>query len=280
MKISMKLTAVALAAGLLAGCAGPNQRANDNYLLCAIAGGLVGGGLAAATADTSGAAIGGAAVGAALSLLLCPTEEAEAAPMEAAAPVCAEVPPAGALLDAQGCAFDSDSDGVVDGIDMCANTPIGVTVDRVGCPLDTDKDGVADFEDMCPGTPLGTIVDKTGCPLAGEKILSLTGVNFAFDKAVLTADAEEVLEEAVTLLKNTDSVIEVRVEGHTDSIGSDTYNKALSQKRAEAVVAYLVSRGLKSHSLMAVGMGETAPVASNDTDAGRAANRRVDFVVQ
>ncbi len=278
MKISMKLTAVALAAGLLAGCAGPNKQADDNYLLCAIAGGLVGGGLAAAAADTSGAAIGGAAVGAALSLLLCPTEEA--APVEAAAPVCAEVPPAGALLDAQGCAFDSDSDGVVDGIDMCANTPIGVTVDRVGCPLDTDKDGVADFEDMCPGTPLGTIVDKTGCPLAGEKILSLTGVNFAFDKAVLTTEAEGVLEEAVDLLKTTDSVIEVRVEGHTDSIGTEAYNKTLSQERAEAVVAYLVSRGVKSHSLMAVGMGETSPLANNDTKAGRAANRRVDFVVQ
>jgi OOP family OmpA-OmpF porin len=279
MKISKKLTAVALAAGLLAGCAGPNQRANDNYLLCAISGGLVAGAAVGATSGGQGA-VGGALVGAALALILCPSDETVAAPVEAAAPVCAEVPPAGALLDAQGCAFDSDSDGVVDGVDMCANTPTGVKVDRVGCPLDSDKDGVADFEDMCPGTPLGTIVDETGCPLAGEKILSLTGVNFAFDKAVLTSDAEGVLEEAVTLLKDTDSVIEVRVEGHTDSIGSDVYNKTLSQKRAEAVVAYLVSRGVKSYSLMAVGMGESAPVANNDTDAGRAANRRVDFVVQ
>tara|TARA_R110001606_G_scaffold399310_1_gene584699 strand:- start:30948 stop:31784 length:837 start_codon:yes stop_codon:yes gene_type:complete len=278
MKISMKLTAVALAAGLLAGCAGPNKQADDNYLLCAIAGGLVGGAVTAAAVDGGSSAVGGAIVGGALALLLCPTEE-EAAPVEAA-PVCAEVPPAGALLDAQGCAFDSDSDGVVDGIDMCANTPEGVTVDRVGCPIDTDKDGVADYKDMCPATPLGTIVDETGCPLKGEKILSLTGVNFAFDKAVLTTEAEGVLEEAVDLLKNTDSVIEVRVEGHTDSIGTEAYNKTLSQKRAEAVVAYLVSRGVKSHSLMAIGMGETSPVANNDTDAGRKANRRVDFVVQ
>jgi len=280
MKISMKLTAVALAAGLLAGCAGPSKQADDNYLLCAIAGGLVGGAAVAAASGDGQSAVGGALVGAALSLILCPTEEAVAAePVEAAA-VCAEVPPAGALLDAQGCAYDSDSDGVVDGIDMCANTPEGVTVDRVGCPLDTDKDGVADYKDLCPGTPLGTIVDETGCPLKGEKILSLTGVNFAFDKAVLTTEAETVLEQAVDLLKNTDSVIEVRVEGHTDSIGSDAYNKTLSQARAEAVVAYLVSRGVKSHSLMAVGMGESSPVAGNDTDAGRAANRRVDFIVQ
>lgn len=266
MKISMKLTAVALVAGLLAGCAGPNKQANENYLLCSLAGGLVGGGLAAAAADTSGAAVGGAVVGAALSLLLCPTEEAEAAPVEAA-PV--EVAP-----------LDSDSDGVFDDKDMCPNTPVGVSVDSVGCPLDTDKDGVADYKDMCPGTPLGTVVDEAGCPLKGEKILSLTGVNFAFDKAVLTPNAETVLEEAVTLLKNSDSVIEVRVEGHTDSVGTETYNKKLSQERAEAVVAYLVSRGVKSHGLIAVGMGETSPEASNDTAAGRAANRRVDFVVQ
>jgi len=279
MKISMKLTAVALAASLLAGCAGPSKQADQNYLLCAIAGGLVGGAAVAAASGDGQSAVAGAVVGGALSLLLCPGEEEAVAPVEAA-PVCAEVPPAGALLDAQGCAFDSDADGVVDGIDMCANTPEGVKVDRVGCPLDTDKDGVADYKDMCPGTPLGTIVDETGCPLKGEKILSLTGVNFAFDKAVLTADAQGVLEEAVELLKNTDSMIEVRVEGHTDSRGTDAYNMTLSQKRAEAVVAYLVSRGVKSNSLMAVGMGESTPVANNDTEAGRAANRRVDFVVQ
>tara|TARA_R110002049_G_scaffold14529_7_gene61128 strand:+ start:675 stop:1511 length:837 start_codon:yes stop_codon:yes gene_type:complete len=278
MKISMKLTAVALTAGLLAGCAGPSKQADDNYLLCAISGGLVAGAAVGATTGGQGA-VGGALVGAALALMLCPSDEAVAAPVEAA-PVCADVPPPGALLDAQGCAFDSDSDGVVDGVDLCANTPEGVTVDRVGCPLDSDRDGVADFEDMCPGTPLGTIVDPTGCPLAGEKILSLTGVNFAFDKAVLTSDAQNVLEEAVALLKNTDAVIEVRVEGHTDSLGSDAYNMTLSQKRSEAVVAYLVSRGVKSHGLKAVGMGETSPVANNDTEAGRAANRRVDFVVQ
>lgn len=277
MKISTKLTAVVLAAGLLAGCAGPNQRTTDNYIFCSIAGGLVAG---AATSATVGgqAGVAGAAVGAALALLLCPTEEAVAAPVEAA-PVCASVPPAGALLDAQGCAFDTDGDGVVDGVDMCANTPAGVEVDRVGCPLDTDKDGVADFEDMCPATPLGTIVDPTGCPLAGEKILSLTGVNFATNKAILTTEAQDILEQAVELLKNTDSVIEVRVEGNTDSRGTEAYNLALSQKRAQAVVDYLTARGVKGSSLIAVGLGETSPVANNDTKAGRAANRRVDFVV-
>lgn len=281
----VKLSAVVLAASLLAACAGPNQQTKNNNLFCAIAGGLAGGALASAVMDSddgagesNNAAVAGAAAGAMLALLVCPQDEVAAEPVAEAA-VCAEVPPAGALLDAQGCAFDSDNDGVVDGIDMCADTPEGVKVDRVGCPLDSDKDGVEDYQDMCPATPLGTIVDTDGCPLPGTKLLSLTGVNFATNSAALTTDAKDILEEAVTLLKQTDAVIEVRVEGHTDSRGSDAYNMKLSQSRAESVVAYLVSRGVQSNSLVPVGMGETSPVASNDTTAGQAANRRVDFVV-
>ena len=278
MKTSMKLAAVALSASLMAGCAGPNKQVNDNNLFCAIAGGLAGGAVTGAVVDGGSSAVGGALVGAAFALLLCPQDNVEAAPVETVA-VCTEVPPAGALLDAQGCAFDSDSDGVVDGVDMCADTPAGVKVDRVGCALDSDRDGVADYEDMCPATPLGTIVDPTGCPLPGEKILSLTGVNFDTNKSVLTTDAQDILGQAVTLLKNTDAVIEVRVEGHTDSRGAEAYNMSLSQKRAEAVVTYLVSQGVNANSLIAVGMGESMPVANNDTTAGQAANRRVDFVV-
>ncbi|PCJ33286.1 MAG: thrombospondin [Gammaproteobacteria bacterium] len=277
MKITVKLAAVALSASLLAGCAGPSKHVDNDNLFCAIAGGLAGGAIVGGIGDNDGgAAVGGAVAGAMLALLLCNNNE-EAVVEEVAA--CAEVPPAGALLDAQGCAFDSDNDAVVDGVDMCADTPANVTVDRVGCALDSDKDGVADYKDLCPATPLGTIVDTDGCPLAGEKLLSLTGVNFATNKATLTADSKEILEEAVTLLKQTDSVIEVRVEGHTDSRGAEAYNMTLSQQRAEAVVAYLVSQGVKESGLLPVGMGETMPVASNDTTVGQAANRRVDFVV-
>jgi len=276
MKSLVKLSAVVLAASLLAACAGPNKQTDQNNLFCAIAGGLAGGAITGVAID--GGAAGGAVAGAMLALLICPQDEVAAEPVAAAA-ICAEVPPAGALLDAQGCAFDTDNDGVLDGIDMCADTPEGVKVDRVGCPLDSDKDGVADYQDLCPATPLGTIVDTDGCPLPGQKLLSLTGVNFATNKAVLTTDAKSILEQAVTLLKNTDSVIDVRVEGHTDSRGSDAYNMTLSQKRAESVVAYLVSQGVAASSLVPVGMGESSPVANNDTSAGQAANRRVDFVV-
>jgi len=283
MKTSIKLAIAVLFASLLSGCAGQKQLMSSDDLFCAAAGALFGGAGMAVVADknSDSAAVGGALVGAALGMILCADEE-EVAPIivEEEVAACTTTPPAGALLDAQGCAFDTDGDGVVDGIDLCQGTPAGVTVDRVGCPLDSDRDGVADYQDLCPATPLGTIVNSDGCPLSGQKLLSLTGVNFATNSAVLTADAKSILEEAVTLLKSTDSVLEVRVEGHTDSRGPASYNQALSQKRAEAVVAYLVSRGVSESSLIAIGMGETNPIANNDTEAGRAANRRVDFIVK
>jgi OOP family OmpA-OmpF porin len=280
MKISVKLTAVLLAVGLMAGCSAKNTaEVNNNNTFCSIAGGVAGG--ATVGAIGSGPAAGaGAAVGALAALILCSDDDMTPAPMEAVAQgECAMTPPPGALLDAQGCAFDSDNDGVVDGVDMCANTPEGVKVDIFGCPLDSDRDGVADYQDVCPATPLGTIVDPDGCPLPGQNLLSLTGVNFDTNKAILTADAKMILEKAVTLLKQTGSVIDVRVEGHTDSRGTDAHNMALSQKRAEAVVAYLASQGVNSDRLLPIGMGEGYPVANNDTAAGQAANRRVDFVV-
>jgi OOP family OmpA-OmpF porin len=280
MNITVKLTAALLTIGLLAGCAGPNQRAYQDYTLCSALGGAVGGAAVGAAASGGSGAVGGAAVGAMLALLLCPTDEAQAEEVAAVEKtMCEHEPVPGALLDANGCAMDSDNDGVVDGIDMCANTPAGVTVDDVGCPIDSDRDGVADYKDLCPNTPEGVIVDEDGCPIAGQTILSLTGVNFEFDKSTLTSEAQDTLDEAVEALLNTDEVVEVRVEGHTDSIGSEEYNKQLSQERAQSVVDYLVSNGVNGNNLIPVGMGETSPVANNSTDAGRALNRRVDFVV-
>jgi OOP family OmpA-OmpF porin len=277
MKLSGKLLSVLLALALLAGCAGPTSKTQNTNLFCAIAGGLTGGLAGGAVGDSDAGAAGGAVVGAMLGLLLCPNE-AEAEPV-AAAPVCDIEAPAGALTDPNGCPFDTDNDGVYEGIDMCRNTPEGVAVDLVGCPLDSDGDAVADYLDLCPDTPKGVIVDQDGCPLPGQNVLSLTGVNFEFNKSSLTPEAKEILEQAVAVLKDVDGIVEVRVEGHTDSIGSEAYNLKLSQNRAQSVVDYLVSRGIDGNNLIPVGMGEGFPVANNDTDAGRAANRRVDFVV-
>jgi OOP family OmpA-OmpF porin len=278
MKALMKLASVVLAASFLAGCASNTPEVNNRNLVCSASGGILGG--AAAGAVSSGpAAVGGAVAGGILALLLC--EDGDAAPAAVAAePVsCPLGSPAGALLDENGCAFDSDKDGVVDGVDMCADTPAGVSVDLVGCPLDEDKDAVPDYADKCLGTPLGTIVNPDGCPLEGEKVLSLTGVNFETNKATLTDDAKAILDGVVSSLKALDKNVQLRVEGHTDDRGSEAYNMALSQRRAESVVDYLAAQGIDADSLLPVGMGETQPVADNASVAGQAANRRVDFIV-
>lgn len=279
MNISFKLTAALLAVGVLAGCAGHQEnREAEKFVLCSAAGGAITGGVAAGAITGGAGAIGGAIAGSQLALLLCTDEDT--APVATKAKVECELEyQLGAHLDARGCPYDSDGDGVLDGIDMCANTPPGVEVDAVGCPLDSDGDGTPDYRDLCPGTPAGVIVDSDGCPIAGAALLSLTGVNFEFDKATLTSDAEMILNEAVTLLRETDSVLEVRVEGHTDSVGSAAYNMKLSQERAQSVINYLEANGVDSTRLIPVGMGEGFPIASNETAAGRAANRRVEFVV-
>ena len=146
------------------------------------------------------------------------------------------------------------------------------------CAADDDGDGVNNCNDRCASTPAGVGVDASGCPKTGETLLRLQGVNFAFDSAKLTPESEQVLDQAVQELRDAPSV-STRVEGHTDSVGSDAYNLNLSQRRAEAAVEYLTSQGIEGTRLEPVGMGEGNPIESNDTDEGRFQNRRVDFIV-
>ena len=190
--------------------------------------------------------------------------------------------PHGARVDARGCPIDSDGDGVYDGLDQCPGTPKGAIVDARGCPIDSDGDGVPDGLDKCPGTPAGTKVDKDGCPVKkalfepGKKTLVLEGVNFALNSADLTPESYQILDRVVTGLNDWPEV-RVEIGGHTDSTGEDAYNMGLSQRRAESVRSYLVSKGVKASRLEAKGYGETKPVASNDTNEGRAKNRRVEL---
>jgi len=166
---------------------------------------------------------------------------------------------------------DSDGDGVPDSRDKCPSTPPGVAVDADGCPLDSDHDGVPDYLDKCPGTPAGLKVDADGCEV---EELVLRGVNFRSNSAQLTPDSFAVLDAVLAVLRERpDARAEVR--GYTDARGADAYNLKLSERRAAAVVDYLTAHGIARGALGASGLGKASPIATNDTEAGRAENRRV-----
>ena len=114
--------------------------------------------------------------------------------------------------------------------------------------------------------------------VADQKIV-LRGVNFDFDKSNIRADAAPILREAAGILKENANV-KVSVEGHTDAKGTDEYNLKLSMRRAAAVKAFLVKEGVAESQLSTRGLGESQPVASNDTEDGRAQNRRVELKVE
>jgi OmpA-OmpF porin, OOP family len=124
--------------------------------------------------------------------------------------------------------------------------------------------------------PAGFQVDAN-CRII-EQTLVVRAVDFEFNSLRLTEPAQETLDEVATaLLKQPE--MQVEIQGYTDSIGADAYNLNLSQKRADAVKAYLVSKGLNSTALTAKGYGKADPIASNATRDGRAQNRRVAFAV-
>ena len=218
--------------------------------------------------------------------------------------------PAGTAVDDQGCerAQDRDRDGVPDSVDRCLDTPAGVAVDAEGCTrmTDADNDGVADNRDRCPGTAFGSAVDALGCAAdqtgggtgAGEgaaegtssgaagssgvravaqgDIMVLKGVNFESGSAKLLPESMNVLNSiANDLLDNPD--LNIEIGGHTDNTGSAATNRRLSKERAETVRAYLVGKGIPAARLTSMGYGPDRPIASNKTEDGRAANRRVEL---
>ena len=212
---------------------------------------------------------------------------------------------------------DSDGDGVPDERDECADTAQGLEVDATGCPLDTDQDGVPDYRDKCPQTisrcpvddqgcatggdsdndadgvpdcidrcgssPKGVKVDNQGCELVEDRVLTgVGGPNFKFDSAELTDKAKLWLDERVREYKRAiqnNRLAEIKIIGHTDSRGDPAYNQALSERRANAVGRYLVDNGIPERLVFVQGKGESQPVASNDTEEGRNANRRVEIDV-
>lgn len=186
----------------------------------------------------------------------------------------------GITVDSTGCPQDSDKDGVFDGLDQCQETPADVSVDSVGCPMDTDKDGVADYLDKCAYTLEGVKVDEKGCPIDKKQDLNELkhGIEFQTNSTKFTKNSYGKLNDLVNLLKQYPNV-NLEVQGHTDNVGSAKKNKALSQKRAQAVVDYFVKKGgIAADRFRAVGFGPDKPIASNSTKKGRKQNRRVEFV--
>ena len=180
---------------------------------------------------------------------------------------------------------DGDGDGVIDESDRCPNTPWGSKVDSIGCPkgpamarmahkksdrLDGDNDGVLDPLDKCPGTPRNAVVDENGCWSTAE-------ILFDFDSAIIKPRFHPALAQVISVMEDNPG-LRIEIQGNTDNVGPESYNRMLSEKRALAVKAYLVSKGIESERLKAVGFGATRSVASNENEAGRALNRRIDFV--
>ena len=273
------LAIIVLISLFLSGCAG----IETSNPLCVIAGGAIGAGVGvAADDDEAGIIAAGAIVGSVIGYLVCGQEneadevrfiDSDGDGVGDSQDQCPNSP-RGSRVNSVGCPLDSDNDGVIDDEDKCPNTPRGRAVNSDGCQLDSDGDGVYDADDECPDTPKGQAVNDKGCHI----IFSLDGVNFETNSAELTAAATSKLNEAAEMLK-ANSALNVRVEGHTDDRGAESYNQQLSQRRAESVVDYLAGKGINRSRMSPKGYGESTPAASNDTREGRAQNRRVDLAI-
>ena len=173
---------------------------------------------------------------------------------------------------------DADGDGVIDSEDECPSE--AGPAENDGCPYeDQDNDGVLDKDDECPTVP-GTVANN-GCPEVTVEILEEINVQvrtvlFDLNKATIRAESYEALN-AVAETMNEYPNTRFLIEGHTDSQGSDAYNLKLSDERAASVKDYLIKQGLPATRLSSEGFGESKPVATNATAAGRQQNRRVEI---
>ena len=169
---------------------------------------------------------------------------------------------------------DTDRDGITDPDDRC---PAAAGPPRhKGCP-DTDGDSIADVDDRCPkvqGLPQegGCLPEEVAAQFSG----SIKGIYFALGSAQILAKSHPVLNRAVEVMQRYPT-LKVLVEGHTDNTGAAELNAKLSQQRADAVRQYLLGRGIPAERVTAKGVGSERAVAPNDTEEGRAQNRRIEF---
>jgi len=197
-----------------------------------------------------------------------------------------------AFMDLDGCPDDdNDADGIADASDACRDVPEDKDGDRDedGCPeepADRDLDGIVDGADKCPDEPesKNEYLDDDGCPdvkpamvrITQEQIEIKEKIQFEVNKSRILPVSYGILNQVAQVMRDYPNIA-IRIEGHTDSAGSDEYNLKLSQQRAAAVLDYLVSQGLDAKRMGSVGLGETQPIDTNRTTDGRANNRRVEF---
>lgn len=183
--------------------------------------------------------------------------------------------------DADGCPEDdNDHDGVPDKSDGCPNDPGPEEFE--GCP-DRDGDQIPDHVDKCPDEP--GPAETEGCPLEDEPAVVLESdririrgqILFETAEAIIQKQSYPMLDDVYKVLADNPEIGPVLIEGHTDNRGSRPYNLDLSKRRAQAVVDYLVAKGIAKKRLKSAGFGFDRPVADNETPLGRAKNRRTEF---
>jgi outer membrane protein OmpA-like peptidoglycan-associated protein len=186
---------------------------------------------------------------------------------------------------------DEDKDGVMDDVDKCPKEPEDKDgfEDDDGCPdPDNDKDGIPDAKDACPNEPetINNVKDEDGCPDKGIVTLkegeleTLSPIFFATDRARVRHAFRPTLDDIAAILKAHPEIGRCAVEGHTDATGPAAWNAKLSVDRAKSVAAYLTGKGVEGARVIAIGQGDALPWATNQTAAGRAANRRVIFHIE
>jgi OmpA-OmpF porin, OOP family len=192
-------------------------------------------------------------------------------------------------LDEDGCPeYDRDGDGFWDDQDSCPDEAETVNgyLDDDGCPeFDRDGDGILDDLDACPDEPEteNGFQDEDGCPDELPKEVqaftgTIKGITFDNDKDTIRKPSTPTLDNAVEVLKNNPD-IRIKISGHTDNKGGRDHNLDLSRRRAEAVKRYLVEHGIDEGRIQTEGFGPDKPVDTNDTKAGRANNRRIEFEI-
>ena len=215
--------------------------------------------------------------------------------------LCPETPvEARGYVDINGCLKDTDDDGVPDYRDECKDTPIEARgmVDHRGCPKDSDFDGIPDYKDDCP--KVAGVAENKGCPEVKREVKTLIqkavqGIQFEKDTMAIAKSSFETLNQIVTMMKQNDTYL-LEIQGHTDNLLKDYQKKALnltdstsaddagvkmklSLYYAGLIRDYFVAQGIDEKRLFVKGFGDTKPLTTNDNDAGKSKNKRVELVI-